>query len=211
THRLEEVFEIADCFTVFRGGRNVATHTVAEARAKKISIPDLMLDSDKGLTFPPRSEKVDGEIVLEAKNLSAEGLFRNVSFAARKGEILGIFGLVGSGVDELSKTLFGVIAPNAGEVLLNGRPVRFRSATQALQAGIFLVPGDRRSEGLTMEEDVIFNTTLANLGRASFGGMLRFGDNRKQTAALANKVGLHPPKLDRPLRGFSGGNQQKVV
>ncbi len=142
THRLEEVFEIADAFTVFRGGRNVATHTVKEAREKKISIPNLMLDSDKGLTFPPRSQKTDGDIVLEAKNLSAEGLFRNVSFAARKGEILGIFGLVGSGVDELSKALFGVVAPDSGEIHLKGRAVRFRSAAQALQAGIFLVPGD---------------------------------------------------------------------
>ncbi len=211
THRLEEVFEIADAFTVFRGGRNVATHTVKEAREKKISIPNLMLDSDKGLTFPPRSQKTDGDIVLEAKNLSAEGLFRNVSFAARKGEILGIFGLVGSGVDELSKALFGVVAPNSGEIHLKGRAVRFRSAAQALQAGIFLVPGDRRSEGLTMDEDVVFNTTLANLGRASLGGILRFGDNRKQAAALAAKVDLQPPKLDRALRGFSGGNQQKVV
>ncbi len=211
THRLEEVFEIADAFTVFRGGRNVATHTVKEAREKKISIPNLMLDSDKGLTFPPRSQKTDGDIVLEAKNLSAEGLFRNVSFAARKGEILGIFGLVGSGVDELSKALFGVVAPDSGEIHLKGRAVRFRSAAQALPAGIFLVPGDRRSEGLTMDEDVVFNTTLANLGRASLGGILRFGDNRKQAAALAAKVDLQPPKLDRPLRGFSGGNQQKVV
>ncbi len=211
THRLEEVFEIADGFTVFRGGRNVATHTVAEARAKKISIPNLMLDSDKGLTFPPRSETDDGEIVLEARALRAEGLFRDVSFTARKGEILGIFGLVGSGVDELSKALFGVVTPDGGEIRLKGQPVRFRSAAQALKAGIFLVPGDRRTEGLAMNEDVVFNTTLANLDRASLGGLLRFRDNRKQSAALAAKVDLQPPKLDRPLRGFSGGNQQKVV
>lgn len=211
THRLEEVFEIADRFTVFRGGRNVACLTVAEARAGNVSIPNLMLDSDKGLSFPPRSGRDDGEVVLEARNLAAGNLFRNVSFAARKGEILGIFGLVGSGVDELSKALFGVIAPDQGDIRLNGSPVRFRSAAQALRAGIFLVPGDRRTEGLTLDEDVIFNTTLANLGRASAGGFLRFGDNRKQAAALAQKVDLQPAKLDRTLRGFSGGNQQKVV
>ena len=211
THRLEEVFEIADRFTVFRGGQSVASFTAAEAQARNISIPNLLLDSDKGLSFPPRSGRTDGEVMLEARGLGAAGLFRDVSFVARKGEILGIFGLVGSGSDELSKALFGAIAPDAGALLLAGRPVRFASPAQALRAGVFLVPGDRRAEGLTLDENVVFNTTLANLGRASLGGLLRFGENRRQAAALAGKVDLQPPKLDRNLRGFSGGNQQKLV
>ncbi len=211
THRLEEVFEIADRFTVFRGGRNVACHTVAEARQQAISIPNLMLDSKTGLTFPPKSDRRDGAVVLEARDLSCEGLFRNVSFTARKGEVLGIFGLVGSGVDELSKALFGALQGDGGEVRLNGQALRLRSPAQALKAGIFLVPGDRRTEGLTLDENVIFNTTLANLGRASLGGLLRFGQNRSAARELAQKVDLQPPKLDRALRGFSGGNQQKVV
>jgi ABC-type sugar transport system ATPase subunit len=141
----------------------------------------------------------------------AAGLFRDVSFVARKGEILGIFGLVGSGSDELSKALFGAIATDAGALLLAGQPVRFASPAQALRAGVFLVPGNRRAEGLSLDENVVFNTTLANLGRASLGGLLRFGENRRQAAALASKVDLQPPKLDGNLRGFSGGNQQKVV
>lgn len=149
--------------------------------------------------------------MIEARGLGASGLFRDVSFAARKGEILGIFGLVGSGADELSKALFGAVSPDAGELLLDGRPVRFASPAQALRAGIFLVPGDRRTEGLTLDEDVVFNTTLANLGRASRVGLLRVGENRRQARTLAEKVDLQPMKLDRSLRGFSGGNQQKVV
>lgn len=211
THRLEEVFEIADRFTVFRGGRNVASFTAAEAQARNISIPNLMLNSDKGLAFPPKTGRGDGAVVIEARGLGASGLFRDVSFAARKGEILGIFGLVGSGADELSKALFGAVSPDAGELLLDGRPVRFASPAQALRAGIFLVPGDRRTEGLTLDEDVVFNTTLANLGRASRVGLLRVGENRRQARTLAEKVDLQPMKLDRSLRGFSGGNQQKVV
>ena len=211
THRLEEVFEIADRFTVFRGGRNVACFTASEAQEKNISIPNLLLNSEHGLTFPPRSEREDGDVVLEARGLAADGLFRDVTFSARKGEILGIFGLVGSGVDELSKALFGIIQPNGGEIAFDGKVTRFRSAAQALRAGIFLVPGDRRAEGLAMDHDVIFNTTLANLGRASVAGLLRFGENRRQTAALAQEVDLQPQRLDRALRGFSGGNQQKVV
>ena len=211
THHLDEVFEIADRFTIFRGGRRVATHTVEEARGSAISIPNLMLDSVAGDIFPARSTRTDGEVVFEARGLTRNGDFENVDFIARKGEVLGIFGLVGSGVDELSKALFGVLQPDAGSLHLNGREVRFRSPAQALKAGIFLVPGDRRTEGLSMEEDVVFNTTLANLSRASFGGFMNVGSNRRDAARLAERVDLQPRKLDRPLRGYSGGNQQKVV
>ncbi|WP_136683923.1 sugar ABC transporter ATP-binding protein [Falsirhodobacter xinxiangensis] len=209
THRLEEVYEIADRFTVFRGGQKVACHTVAEARGKAISIPVLMLGAGGGLTFPPRTGRSDGAVVLEAEGLSADG-FANVSLTARKGEILGIFGLVGSGVDELSKALFGAI-PSSGALRLEGRDVRFRSPAEALRAGIFLVPGDRRAEGLTLDENVIFNTVAANMSRASLGGLMRFGANRRAARELAQMVDLQPMRLDRDLRGFSGGNQQKVV
>ncbi|MDB6454081.1 sugar ABC transporter ATP-binding protein [Falsirhodobacter sp. 20TX0035] len=211
THRLEEVYEIADRFTVFRGGRNVACHTVAEAQATGLSIPNLMLGTGGGLAFPPRATTPAGAPVLAVDGLSCDGMFRDVSFTACKGEILGIFGLVGSGVDELSKALFGVFRPDRGQIRLHGKPVTLRSPAQALRSGIFLVPGDRRTEGLTLDENVIFNTTVANLGRASFGGLLRFGANRRHTRALAEKVDLQPMRLDRTLRGFSGGNQQKVV
>lgn len=211
THHLDEVFEIADRFSVFRGGRRVATHSVDEARGGAISIPNMMLDSVAGDIFPARGTQSDGEVIFEARGLSRHGDFEGVDFVARKGEILGIFGLVGSGVDELSKALFGVLRPDSGSLHLRGREVRFRSPAQALKAGIFLVPGDRRTEGLSMEEDVVFNTTLANLGRASRGGFLKFGANRREAARLAECVDLQPRKLDRPLRGYSGGNQQKVV
>ena len=211
THRLEEVFEIADRFTVFRGGRNVATMTVAAAKAGRVSIPNLMLNEVAGETFPPRGTLSDGEIILEARSLTAVGVFNKLSFQARRGEILGIFGLVGSGADEVSKTLFGATAADSGEILLRGKKQSFRSPADALAKGIFLVPGDRRTEGLTMDEDAIFNMTLSNLGRASYGGLMRFSKNRQAARALMQRVDLQPLKLGRPLRKFSGGNQQKVV
>ncbi|WP_368372990.1 sugar ABC transporter ATP-binding protein [Rubellimicrobium arenae] len=212
THRLEEVFEIADRFTVFRAGRNVASFTASEARAQGISIPTLMLDRESGDIFPARDGDGTGTPVLEVTDLSREGQFRNVSFAARRGEILGLFGLVGSGIDELSKTLFGALAADGGTIRLHGREQRFRSPAEALRKGMFLVPGDRRAEGLTLDEDVVFNTTLANPGRsAGLAGLLRFGSNRRATAELATRVALQPPRLDRPARAFSGGNQQKIV
>jgi ribose transport system ATP-binding protein len=212
THRLEEVFEIADRFTVFRGGRNVATFTSQEATERGVSIPELLLDEKAGDLFPERDGKAEGEVLLEARGLGRSGLFSGVDFELRRGEILGIFGLVGSGVDELSKTLFGAIRPDEGTMRVKGRAVRFRGPHDALKAGIFLVPGDRRTEGLAMTQDVVFNTTVAHLGRASrLGGLLKFGRNHRDTEALARDVDLQPFELDRPVSAFSGGNQQKIV
>jgi ribose transport system ATP-binding protein len=212
THRLEEVFEIADRFTVFRGGRNVATLTAREAREQNISIPELMLDEKAGDIFPPRAGEAGGEVMMQVTGLEKRGLFAGVSFTLRRGEILGIFGLVGSGVDELSKALFGVIRPDAGTISIKGKDVILKDPHDALKRGVFLVPGDRRTEGLTLTKDVVFNTTLAHLGKASWlGGLLKFGRNRKIAEDLAKRVALQPPKLDRPASAFSGGNQQKIV
>ncbi|MET0258121.1 MAG: sugar ABC transporter ATP-binding protein [Methylobacterium sp.] len=212
THRLEEVFEIADRFTVFRGGRNVATFTSREASERGISIPELMLDEAAGDLYPPRDGAAEGEPLIEARGLSCGAHFSGVDLTVRRGEILGIFGLVGSGVDELSKVLFGALRHDGGTLHVKGRELRFRGPHEALAAGIFLVPGDRRTEGLTMTQDVVFNTTLAHLGRASrLGGLLRAGRNRRATEALARDVGLQPFELDRPVSAFSGGNQQKIV
>ena len=212
THRLEEVFEIGDRFTVFRGGQNVATHTTAEAAERGISIPELMLDEAAGDLFPPRNGEPVGDVLLAAEGLGRYGLFSDVSFTLRRGEILGVFGLVGSGIDELSKTLFGAIPHDEGSLEVKGRPVQFRGPHDGLRAGIFLLPGDRRSEGLTMTENVVFNTTVAHLGRASLaGGLMNVWANRRHAERLARDVGLQPMRLDRPVRAFSGGNQQKVV
>jgi ABC-type sugar transport system ATPase subunit len=211
THRLEEVLQIADRFTVFRGGRNVATLTVAEAVDQNLSISTLMLNEIAGHIYPRHSDRADGTVIFEAHGLSCGDIFHDVDFCVRKGEILGIFGLIGSGVDELSKVLFGAISPDKGEILLHGKRARFRSPADALAKGVFLVPGDRRTEGLTMTEDVIFNTTIANLSRASLGGFMRFVENRRIARGLMQRVDLQPPKLRQSLRSFSGGNQQKVV
>lgn len=212
THRLEEVFEIADRFTVFRNGMKIATLSAAEARTADISIPKLMLQEEMGDLFPARVNEVNSPTSIEVRNLSVSGAFENISFDARPGEILGFFGLVGSGIDQLAKTLFGAIKSGTGEIRLGGRTVQFADPNAALQAGIFLVPGDRRTEGLVLTDNVIFNSTLANLTKASWwGGLLRFRRNRKSVSVLAEQIELRPPTLDRAASAFSGGNQQKIV
>ena len=212
THRLEEIFEVADRFTVFRGGRNVATFTSEEASRQSISIPKLMLEGELGDLYPRKRVDEPGEVLLEVQSLTHTKAYHDVSFHIRRGEILGIFGLVGSGIDELAKTLFGVLKPVSGEILLKSKRVTLSGSRDALRRGIFLVPGERRTEGLVLTRNVIFNMTLANLRRASWlGGLLRFRRNRRLAAELAGRIDLNPPHLGRVASKFSGGNQQKIV
>ncbi|MDR7127457.1 sugar ABC transporter ATP-binding protein [Pseudotabrizicola sp. 4114] len=212
THQLEEVFAIADSFSMFRGGTCVARMTVEEAKAGQVSLADLMLGEAMGDIFPPRAGTVPGEAVLELQAIALHGDFKPVSLTARKGEILGIFGLVGSGCDELAKAIFGVAPPDRGTIRLRGKVVTFKSPRAALDAGVFLVPGDRRTEGLVLTRPALFNVPLANLRRASAGRWaLKRRRVQKDARTLTGDVALHPPSLTTPASGFSGGNQQKIV
>lgn len=211
THRLDEVFEIAQRLTVFRGGKVVATEVVDELDRKGEHIAELMLGTRMGEMYPTKTPK-PGEVFLEAEALFFKNGFEDVSFTARRGEVLGVFGLLGSGLDELSKVIAGDTKPDKGRLIVKGSPVRFRAPKEALRRGIFMVPGDRWLEGLTPSQDVIFNTSLANLGRVSMkGGILRKRMERKQAQELATLVDLQPLDIRRPAATFSGGNQQKVV
>jgi ribose transport system ATP-binding protein len=211
THRLEEVFEIADRFTIFRGGRNIATMRSDDARRAGVSIPEMMLGEKTGQLYPDRHAN-PGEALIEARGLAQDGAFDGIDLVARRGEILGVFGLVGSGMDELSKALFGVKRPDRGDILLAGKKVVFSGPRDALRRGIFLVPGDRRTEGLTLTRDVAFNMTLAKLRRASsISGFMKLRAERRIAAELAAHVALQPAILQRNAGLFSGGNQQKIV
>ncbi|MGQ3214243.1 sugar ABC transporter ATP-binding protein [Shinella sp.] len=213
THRLEEVMEIADRLSVFRGGRMVGTMTVADVRDRDLSLAELMLGEALDHVFPAKADaSALGEEVLAVRGLTSHNAFSNIGFDLRRGEILGIFGLVGSGADELAKVLFGALPADAGSVAIKGRRIAPRSPREALKEGIFLVPGDRRVEGLALTESSIFNITLGNLNRASgIAGILKRSGNRRASAEFAARLGLSPPNLAMPVSGFSGGNQQKIV
>ncbi len=211
THRLDEVFEIADSYTVFRGGRVVETGTVDKVTHREERIAELMLGTRMGEVYPPKSPQ-PGDVALAGEALSCNGAFDSVSFTARRGQVLGVFGLRGSGLDELSKVMCGALTPDNGRLSVKGSPVHFSGPKAALHSGIFLVPGDRWSEGLTPGHDVAFNITLANLGGISLpGGFLRHRLARKESMDLATQVDLQPPDTWREISTFSGGNQQKVV
>jgi ABC-type sugar transport system ATPase subunit len=213
THRLEEVAEVADRFTVFRGSRRIATMNTIDIREKSLSVAELMLGDTLGHVYPPkRSTPAAGDAALAVQKLRLTGVFDEINFEARLGEIVGIFGLIGSGLDELSKAMFGVKAGCSGAMNLAGRAILPRSPGEALRNGIFLCPGNRRTEGLTLTQSTSFNIRLADLERASGPlGLLRGRANHRRSRQLVEQVALTPPNLDSLASSFSGGNQQKIV
>jgi len=211
SHRLEEIYQVVDRLTIIRDGRNVATLSAKDKAADHMAIAELMLGEKMSQIYPDK--KMDtGEEALSVKKLSLEGRFQDVSFAARKGEILGIFGLVGSGTEELAKVIFGLFPSSSGKIYVQGNEVRFRSAREAIQKGIFLIPGDRRVEGLIDVQPVSFNISLASLKRiANFLGLVRRKQEKRETYALVKQLALTPPDVNLKVSFLSGGNQQKVV
>ena len=211
THRLDEVFELADRFTVLRDGRNVATCATNDEGMDHARVAELMLGEKLSTVYPPRGT-ADGPEVMAVSDLGVAGKFDQVSFTARRGSILGIFGLVGSGIDELCKALFGIVPAETGTIAINGRRVVHRSAAEAIGNGLFLIPGDRRAEGQIADESVAFNMTLANLGRITgLTGWVRRRHERRDAAALVEQLSVKTPSVGERVSLLSGGNQQKVV
>ena len=209
SHRLEEIFVIADRVVVLRDGRGVGGMAVAEATVDKI----IHLMVGRELTEMFRKERVElGEPVLEVHGLSrAASRVRDVSLTVRAGEIVGMAGLVGSGRTEIARALFGVDPPDAGEVRVCDRSVRIRSPLAAIRAGVGLVTEDRKAQGLFLILPVRENATSASLGRLSTADFIRFDAERELVASLIEKLRIATPTPEQQVQYLSGGNQQKVV
>jgi ABC-type sugar transport system ATPase subunit len=211
SHRLEEMHQIVDRLTIIRDGKNVATLEASDPGTNPMRIAELMLGEKIEAIYPEKGQSANEEI-LGARGLGLAGRFREVTFSARKGQILGVFGLVGSGVEELAKVLFGLFRPSWGSLTFHGQEIQLRSARDAIQKGIFLIPADRRREGLIAVEPLFFNVSLASLGKvANMLGLMRAQKEKRRIAALVNKVGVIPPDVNIRISSLSGGNQQKVV
>ena len=208
SHRLGEVREIADEISVLRAGRLVGSFPGDVDPAQVI---EAMLGAQTVAQFPPRQARAAGEDILRVEGLSRRGAVRGVNFSVHRNEVLGIAGLVGAGKTELLRLLFGADQADAGEVRLDGAPIRIRQPQDAVRHGIFLVPEERRRQGLLIEDPVRVNLTLPFLNlHSALGWVLR---QRELTAAahLAQQVGLAPALPEMPVKFLSGGNQQKVV
>jgi ABC-type sugar transport system ATPase subunit len=213
THRLEEVFKIADDITILRDGGFVRSCPITEIDMQTI-VRD-MVGRELAEQFPPRplsSEKKNRQPALKVENATRDNEFYNVSFNVCKGEIVGIAGLVGAGRTELVEAIFGVNKLDNGLIEINGNPIRIGSPTKAVTAGIGLIPDDRKLKGLVPEAAVDFNLGMAT--QRKFASRLGFRFREKEAAAAQNiierlRVILHSAK--QHVSSLSGGNQQKIV
>lgn len=212
SHRLEEIDIIADRLTILRDGIRVSTLDLKKkGEYDHLEIAQMMLGKKLENLYPEKSHDI-GEELLSAKGLSLEGHYQDVNFSLRQGEILGIFGLVGSGTAHLSKTLFGAVPASEGKLFLKNEEVVFKSPRDAIKKGIFLIPGNRKLEGLTGDEPISFNISLANLKKVSF--ISEFVNKKEENEIVTKLCKLLNVATDNPAASantLSGGNQQKVV
>lgn len=208
SHKFDEVYEIADNYAVFRDGKAVGSGVLADISQN--DIVRLMVGRSIEHAFP----KVDiplGETVLKVESYSHPTEFRDISFELRKGEILGIYGLVGAGRSEICQSLFGVTRPSGGRLELDGKEIQIRSPGDAIHAGIVYVPEERGRHGAVLQLPIYQNISLPSLGRTSRSGFLRAAEELALARTYAERFDLRAAALSVPVGTLSGGNQQKVV
>jgi ribose transport system ATP-binding protein len=210
SHRLDEVLDLADRVTVLRDGAPVGD--LSRAEATKARIVAMMVGRDLGASvFPPRPEGPRGEDTLVVNSLLVKGAPAPVSFSARRGEILGFAGLVGSGRTELMEALFGATPALQGSMTLEGRPFFPRRPKDAIARGVCLAPEDRKRHGLVLPMSVARNTSLAAVEGHARRGVLDGGWEERLAASEVARFGTKTPSIHHPVVNLSGGNQQKVV
>jgi rhamnose transport system ATP-binding protein len=208
SHRLDEVFALCQRVTVMRDGRQVFTGPL-----EGLTRDDLvrrMVGRELSAMFPKQAATC-GDVALSVRRLTREGVFTDVSFDVRHGEIVGLAGLVGAGRSEVARAVFGIDRRDAGEVVVEGRRLPPVSPTAAMAAGMGYVPEDRRAQGLVMDLSIARNTSLASLGRLRRGLFIRGADERRLAADWAARLRLKLARLSDPAWALSGGNQQKLV
>jgi len=208
SHRLDEVFKIAGRLTVLRDGTHIITAPVSEMNTEEII--KHMVGRELSNLFP-KSEAEIGEVVLEVRHLTRSGVFADVSFQLRRGEILGFAGLVGAGRTEVARVLFGIDRAESGEIWLNGKKVHIRSPQHAMDNGIAYVPEDRHQQGLVMSFSIAANVTLAILQQVSRLGLLDLRREQKIAGEYSSQLHIRSEGVEQLVNALSGGNQQKVV
>jgi rhamnose transport system ATP-binding protein len=209
SHRMEEVFEIADRITVFRDGRLISTRPRADATTER-AIAD-MVGREVGL-FNPRTPAAYGEVALSVRGLGRSGVFENVSFEVRRGEVLGFAGLIGSGRTDVALALFGISPATAGTIVLNGTERTIRSPRDAMANGIAYLSEDRRQLGLSLPMSIAANISLPSLSRYLTGlGLIRSRLEREAAENFRQRLSIRTNSVELPVAKLSGGNQQKVM
>ena len=209
SHRLDEIFRIANQITVLKDGRTVGTYPIAGMDETRLI--SLMVGREATQLFP-KVERTRGGELLRIEGLSASGLVKQVSFSLHQGEVLGIAGLVGSGRTEVARAIFGADRAETGTISMDGSRVSIRSPRQGVASGIGLVPEDRKGQGLVLAMPIRQNVTLTSLQRfTNWLGVVRRRAERASVDNVAKRTTIRARNLDLPVSSLSGGNQQKVV
>ena len=208
SHRLEELFELADRVTVLRDGAYVDTRQMNDVN--RDDLIRMMVGRTITNMFPKQDVKA-GKVVLKVNHLTRDGAFRDISFEIRQGEILGVAGLVGAGRTNVARAIFGVEPPSSGEIQLEGRQVHITSSQQAIALGLAYVPEDRQLHGLIAPMNITSNISLPRLQEYARRGWLRDYTERSATLSAARQMEVRANNIWQRVRELSGGNQQKVV
>src|SRR6202453_506578 len=211
SHRRDEVLAISARIYVMKDAEVVAERTAGATSVASLHAMMVGRDLDAEYYREARQEPPRDEVVLEARGLGVEGAYRNVSFVLRRGEVLGVAGVIGSGREELTRTLFGFLPQKSGVLLIDGRQESLRTPTQAVAAGVGYIPRERRTEGLVMDISVAANITLARLEATMRHGFI---DHRRERAIAdewIHRLRIKTPSANQVCRNLSGGNQQKIV
>ena len=207
-HRMEEVFEIADRVSVLRDGRHVITAPINELNPAE-AIRHMV--GRRLETLFPKEQATIGEIALEVRGLTRRGVFSNASFQVRRGEILGLAGLVGAGRTEIARVLFGIDRADAGEVLVAGKHAEIKSPKDAMRLGIVYVPEDRHEQGLVLDFSIAANVSLPIVERLSRLLVVDRAQERQIATDYSKQLQVRSTGVEQAASGLSGGNQQKVV
>jgi ribose transport system ATP-binding protein len=209
SHRMEEIFRLCDRVTVLRDGRYVATKRVAETNMRDLI--GMMIGRDISDLFR-KEPAVIGDTVLEVSRLTKQGLLHDISFSVRRGEIVGVAGLVGAGRTELARAIFGDLPFDGGGIRIAGKPLPLHhSSRRAIMAGIGLVPEDRKEQGLVTGLSVRHNISMAMLRALSWFSVLNISGEKRLAETYVRKLAIKTPTIDQKATYLSGGNQQRVV
>jgi len=208
SHKLDEVMQLADRITVLRDGKNIITMKTSEITQEQLI--SYMIGRELENLYQ-KSPARQGDVVLEVKNLTRKGVFENISFSVRAGEIVGFFGLVGAGRSEIMRAVFGVDRYDSGEIYIGGKKLPPGKPSAAIEAGLGFATEDRKKEGLMLRLSVLLNMSLVKLPHISKAGVINAQKQRELVEQYIKSISIKTPNVGQLVGNLSGGNQQKVV
>ena len=208
SHRMEEIFRIADVVTVLRDGEHIRTLPVAEVSRQELIA--LMVGRELGNEYPKIEAQIT-DIAMAVRDLHREGVLHDVNFHVRHGEILGLAGLVGAGRTETARAIFAADKATGGDIFINGKKVQIRTVRDAIRHHIALIPEDRKQQGLILGMSVKHNVSIVDLNNVCANGLISEKKERSLAKEMIQKLDISTPTEEKEVRLLSGGNQQKVV